>query len=156
MKRVLVAGSTGYLGGFVTAELKNRGHFVRAIARSPQKLNSIKPLPDEIVQAEVTRPETLKTVCRGIDAVFSSIGITRQKDGLTFRDVDFQGNLNLLTSALEAGVEKFIYTSVFNGHKLGHLEIVKAHEDFVRELKKSGLNYVVIRPTGYSQTWASS
>ena len=38
MKRVLVAGSTGYLGGFVARELEARGHFVRALVRSPEKL----------------------------------------------------------------------------------------------------------------------
>jgi uncharacterized protein YbjT (DUF2867 family) len=149
MKRVLVAGSTGYLGGFVVRELKARGHFVRALARTPEKLAPVRGSIDEIVRAEVTEPQTLGQVCAGIDVVFSSIGITRQKDGLTFRDVDYQGNMNLLRAAIKAGVEKFIYVSVFNGPNLTHLEIVKAHEDFVDHLKQSGIGYTVIRPTGY-------
>ena len=33
VKRVLVAGATGYLGGFVAREFNKRGHFVRALAR---------------------------------------------------------------------------------------------------------------------------
>ena len=149
MKRVLVAGATGYLGGFVAREFKARGHFVRALARAPQKLDHLQDTPDEIVEAEVTRPETLEHVCDGMDVVFSSIGITRQKDKLTFRDVDYQGNKNLLDAALKAGVEKFIYVSIFDGPGLLHLGIVKAHEDFVGELKASGIDYAVIRPTGY-------
>jgi hypothetical protein len=28
------------------------------------------------------------------------VGITKQKDGLTYRDVDYQGNLNLLIAEL--------------------------------------------------------
>lgn len=149
MKRILVAGATGYLGSFVAQEFKSQGHFVRALARSPQKLDSLDPAPDEIAQGEVTRPETLTHLCDSIDIVFSSIGITRQKDKLTFRDVDYQGNKNLLAVALRSGVEKFIYVSVFNGPNLLHLDIVKAHEDFVNELKLSGINYTVVRPTGY-------
>ena len=128
MKRILVAGSTGYLGGFVCRELKARGHFVRALARSPEKLVPLRDSLDEIVEAEVTRPETLEHVCDGIDVVFSSVGITRQKDGLTFRDVDYQGNKNLLDVALQAGVQKFVYVSVLNGARLRHLDIVDAHE----------------------------
>jgi uncharacterized protein YbjT (DUF2867 family) len=89
MKRVLVAGATGYLGGFVAQEFKARGHFVRALARSPEKLNSVKDSLDEIIQGEVTRRETLKGVCEGIDIVFSSVGITKQKDNRTFKDVDY-------------------------------------------------------------------
>ena len=34
MQRVFVAGATGYLGGFVVRELKDRGYFVRALVRS--------------------------------------------------------------------------------------------------------------------------
>jgi uncharacterized protein YbjT (DUF2867 family) len=149
MKRVLVAGATGYLGGFVCQELKARGHFVRALARSPEKLDRLRDSLDEIVKAEVTRPETLSHVGDGIDVVFSSIGITKQKDKLTLRDVDYQGNKNLLEVAQRARVEKFIYVSVFNGPNLPHLDIVKAHEDFVDVLKASGINYAVLRPTGY-------
>ena len=33
-----LAGATGYLGGFVAREFKSQGHFVRALARSPEKL----------------------------------------------------------------------------------------------------------------------
>jgi uncharacterized protein YbjT (DUF2867 family) len=149
MKRVLVAGATGYLGGFVVKEFKERGYFVRALARSPEKLDHLRDSIDEVVNGEVTRAETLETVCDGIDIVFSSVGITKQKDGLTFKDVDYQGNKNLLDAALKAGVKKFIYVSVFAGPNLPHLAIVKAHEDFVDVLKASGIDHAVIRPTGF-------
>jgi uncharacterized protein YbjT (DUF2867 family) len=84
-----------------------------------------------------------------MDVVFSSIGITRQKDGLTFRDVDYQGNVNLLEVALRASVKKFVYVSAFNGPRLRHLEIIDAHEAFVDVLEASGIDCVVLRPTGY-------
>ncbi len=147
--RALVAGATGYLGGYVARELKKRGCFVRALARSPEKLDSIRDELDEVVVGEVTQPDTLAGICDGIDVVFSSIGITKQKGKLTFKDVDYQGNVNLLREAQKAGVRKFIYVSVYNGPELVHLDIVKAHEDFVAELEASGLDYAVIRPTGY-------
>ena len=149
MQKVLVAGATGYLGGFVAKEFKRRGYFVRALARTPRKLDYMKDQLDEIVEGEITVPESIKNVCDGIDVVFSSVGMTRLKGNLTFKDVDYQGNKNLLEVAQKAGVKKFIYVSVFNGPNLPHLAIVKAHEDFVDELKASGMNYAVIRPTGY-------
>jgi uncharacterized protein YbjT (DUF2867 family) len=55
----------------------------------------------------------------------------------------------LLQVAKSAGAKKFIYVSVLNGPKLTHLAIVKAHEDFVDELKASGMDYAILRPTGY-------
>jgi uncharacterized protein YbjT (DUF2867 family) len=149
MKRVLVAGATGYLGGFVCREFKARGYFVRALVRSSKKLDGLWDSTDEIVEAQITQPETLEHVCEGIEVVFSSLGITRQKDGLTFKDVDYQGNKNLLEVALRAGVKKFVYVSAFNGPNLRHLDIGAAHEDFVDELKTSGIDFAVLRPTGY-------
>lgn len=149
MRRVLVAGATGYLGGYVAQELKARGYFVRALVRSPAKLGHLGVLVDEVVQGEVTRPGTLEGICDGIDVVFSSVGITRQKGKLTFKDVDYQGNKNLLDMALKAGVGKFVYVSVYNGPGMLDLAIVKAHEDFVEVLKASGMSYSVIRPTGF-------
>jgi uncharacterized protein YbjT (DUF2867 family) len=149
MQRVLVAGATGYLGGFVVRELKSRGLFVRALVRSSQRAEALRGLADEIVEGRVTQPETLAGACDGIDVVFSSVGVTRQQDSLTFRDVDYQGNRNLLDEALRAGVKKFVYVSVFNGTSLRHLDIVAAHEDFVDHLKASGIDLAVLRPTGY-------
>lgn len=157
MKRVLVAGSTGYLGRYVTQEFKERGYWVRALARNPKKLEQTGPFlkpavidkADEVFVGEVTRPETLQGLCDDIDIVFSSIGITRQKDKLTYRAVDYQGNKNILDIAVGKSVKKFIYVSVFNANEFEHLAIVKAHEDFVRDLRSSGLKYTIIRPTGY-------
>jgi uncharacterized protein YbjT (DUF2867 family) len=104
---------------------------------------------DEVVEGEVTEPKTIQHVCDGMDIVFSSIGITKQKGRLTFKDVDYQGNRNLLDVALRVGTRRFIYTSVFRGPEMLHLDIVKAHEDFVSDLKASGMDYVVLRPNGF-------
>ncbi len=149
MARALVAGATGYLGRFVAREFKARGHFVRALVRSPDKLTDLRDELDQIVTGEVTQPATLTGSCHGIDVVFSSVGITRQQGKLTWKDVDYQGNLNLLAEAKRAGVQKFIYVSAIDGPQLAHLDIVKAHEDFVAALAASGLEYTVLRPTGY-------
>lgn len=148
-RRVLVAGATGYLGGFVAREFKRRGYFVRVLGRSTEKLRELDEEVDELAIGEVTKPETLRGICDGMDIVFSSVGITRQKDGLTFQDVDFQGNQNLLEVARKAGAQKFIYTSVFRGPDLVHLAIVKAHEDFVAVLKASGMSHTIMRPNGF-------
>jgi uncharacterized protein YbjT (DUF2867 family) len=149
VKRVLVAGATGYLGRFVVREFKSRGYFVRSLARTASRLEDVRDSIDEIIEAEITQPETLDHVCDEIDLVFSSVGITRQKDGLSFKDVDYQGNKNLLEVAIKAGVEKFVYVSAFNGPDLRHLDIIDAHEAFVDELEATDLEYSVLRPTGY-------
>ena len=157
MTRVLVAGATGYLGRYVVQAAKARGYWVRALVRSADKLAQVGPFlepavddaVDEVFVGEITRPATLAGVCAGIDVVFSSVGLTRQKDGLTYRDVDYQGNINLLTQAQSSGVRTFVYVSVLNAHRFEHLAIIRAHEDVVRALAASGMATTIIRPTGY-------
>jgi uncharacterized protein YbjT (DUF2867 family) len=150
-KKILLAGTTGYLGGYILEELVRQNYPVKAIARNPEKI----PVPlrendsVEIVKAEVTRPESLIACCEDIDVVISTIGITRQKDGLTYTDVDYQANVNLLNEALKTGVRKFIYVSVFKGDSFRDLKIMDAKERFVDVLKSSKIAYTIIRPTGF-------
>lgn len=64
-------------------------------------------------------------------------------------DVDYQANMNLLHEAQKSRLEKFIYVSVFNGENLRHLKICDAKELFVEQLKKSGMDYCIVRPNGF-------
>ncbi len=147
-ERVLLAGATGYLGQFITQELINRGYDTRIIARNTNKIRLEDPKL-KVIKAEVTKSESLEGVCQDIDVVISTVGITRQKDGLSYMDVDYQANVNLAEEAKKSGVKKFIYISVLNGEKLKHLKICDAKEKFADYLKSSGLDYCIIRPNGF-------
>ena len=148
-EKILLAGATGYLGQYILAALLREEYPTRIVVRNKSKLS-----PDllthpllEVVEAEVTQPDTLRGVCKGVHKVISTIGITRQKDGLTYEQVDFQANKNLLDEALREGVRKFIYVSVFKGEAMRHIAIGAAKERFVDTLKASGLDYCIIRPS---------
>lgn len=147
--KVLVAGATGYLGGYIIKELQKRKLDFVALARNAEKLKKQNIDAHQIKVAEVTQANDLKGICDGVEVVISTLGITRQKDGLTYRDVDYQANLNLLKEAIRAGVKKFIYISVINGASFRHLKLVEAKEKFVDELKASPIQHTVIRPNGF-------
>jgi len=56
-----------------------------------------------IITAEVTQPNTRQGICNNVDFVISTLGITRQRDKLTYQNVDYQANLNLLREAERVG-----------------------------------------------------
>lgn len=145
---VIVAGASGYLGQHILTELRERGIPFKALVRNPAKIK-IPLQAHEVIKAEATKPESLKGVLKGAKMIISTLGITRQKDGLSYQDVDYQGNLNLLKEAEAAGVKRFVYVSVFNAHQLGGLKIIDAKEAFVKELGKSPVKGLVIRPNGF-------
>lgn len=149
MTKVLLAGISGYLGSYIAQELREKGYFVRGIARNSDNLRRKDIKVNEIISAELTQPHSIEDCCESIDVVISTVGITKQKDGLTYMDVDYQANMNLLHQAKLSSVNKFIYVSVLNGENLRHLKICSAKEMFVEELKKSGLDYCIIRPNGF-------
>jgi len=156
-KTVLIAGSTGYLGRFAVRAFKARGYRVRALTRNEERLASAGPFEapavvdsvDEVFVGEIMKPETLDGLMQGVDLVFSSVGISRQRDGLSFEQVDHQANRTLVNLAKAAGVEKFVYVSLWGQEEIRHLEIVRAHEKVVDALAASGLAYSIVRPSGY-------
>jgi len=143
---VLIAGATGYLGRFLCAEYARRGHHVTALVRDTARAEG---LADVLVEAEATRPETLTGIMDGVDLVVSSLGITRQADGLGYREVDFQANLNLLREAEAAGVKRLAYVHVLNADAMEGVPLVDAKAAFVEALRASHMPATVIAPTGY-------
>jgi len=149
MNKIAIAGSTGYLGKHLVKQLVEQKIGVLALARNLDKLAEFDSELIQKVKVEITNPETLSGILNGVDILISTVGITRQKDGLTYMDVDYQANHNLLKEAQKAGVRKFIYVSVLNGQYMRNLKICEAKEHFVDELKQSGMEYSVIRPNGF-------
>ncbi len=157
MTKVLVAGATGYLGKYVAREFKRQGYWVRALCANPEKLQvegpSLEPaiadIVDDVFVGQATRPATLAGLCDGIDVVFSSIGITRQKDKAGYLEVDYQANRNILDEALRTRVRKFIFIYGFQADLLQHLEPMRARRRFIDDLQQSGLDYTVVSPNGF-------
>ena len=156
--RVLVAGATGYLGKYVVKAFKQQGYFVRVLTRSEERLRERGPFTapgltkddyDEVFLGELTQPDTLAGTMDDIDLVFSSVGISRQRDGLTFEQVDYQCNKTLIDLAEAAGVQRFTYVSMQGAEHIGHLTITQAHEKVVQALQHSSMEYRIVRPCGY-------
>ncbi len=158
LERVLVCGATGYLGRFVVQAFKERGHHVRVLTRDEGRLGEDGAFHspalsesdyDEVFVGQVTDRATLAGLMDDIDVVFSCVGISRQRDGLTFEQVDYQANKGLIELAKQAGVQRFVYVSMHGADEIGHLAITVAHEKVVDALKQSGLEYRIVRPCGY-------
>jgi uncharacterized protein YbjT (DUF2867 family) len=151
MAKILVAGATGTLGRAAVAQLKERGDFVRGLGRVVPWLRQL-PL-DETFEGDLTSPESLEGCCDGVDTVLSCAGASMRLDTWgdrhSFTAVDFAGNRNLLAEAQRASVGRFVYVSLYGAESLLNTEYARTHEQFVELLRRSGLPYTVIRPTGF-------
>ena len=147
MKHVFVAGATGYLGRFLCSAFRKDGWHVTALVRSEKAGQTLDA--DRILAAEATQPETLVGSMDGVDLVVSALGITRQKDGLGYWDVDFQANANLLEEAIRAGVDRFAYVHVLHADRMQKVPLVQAKTAFVDRLQSAPIQSTVIAPSGY-------
>jgi uncharacterized protein YbjT (DUF2867 family) len=152
-KLIAVFGATGQQGGGVVHSLQAGGKFkVRALTRTPGKHRD---LADEVVEADLNRPETLQAAFKGAHGVFL---VTN------FREIGI-GELKQATAAVraakDAGVKHFIWSTLPNVEAIsgGKFDVPhftgKAKID--RIVKEAGFPHhtFVIAP-GYYQNFVGS
>jgi len=153
MRRVLVAGASGYLGRHVVGELASRGYRTRALIRDRGK-GDLLVGADETVVVDLLDPgERLDQALDGVDIVFSAAGqpctLRPIADRRPFGAIDYPINRALLDAALRSGAQRFAYVTVLAGPELRDLAYVAAHERFVAELAASRVEHTVIRANGF-------
>lgn len=149
MKKVILFGSTGNLGKEIAKELVNQGYELTVVVRNEQKAKALSHIPSKYIIADVCNKSTLENILDKQDIVVSALGKSvspNDKSKLTFREVDYSANANILNEATKAGIKKFIYVSAFHSEKYLHLEYFKVHHDFSELLKKSGIDYSIVKP----------
>ena len=107
--RVLLTGSSGWLGRFLAPRLRAQGHEVTGLDVAPGADTDIIGSVAERLLVERVFAE------RGIEAVVHA-GALHKPDiarypALAFVDVNVTGTLNLLESAAAAGNDRFVFTS---------------------------------------------
>ncbi|MFP4097075.1 MAG: NAD(P)H-binding protein [Cyclobacteriaceae bacterium] len=151
MKKVLVAGASGVLGREILRQLKKLSFTVRGQIYSADKKAEIARLCDEVVVADLTRPQDLRGICEGVDIVLSTVGKSVSlftNSPLTFMDLDFRGNLNLLEEARRAGVKRFVYVSIFGSETSPRLRQGWAQEMFAQNVMHYFPSCTIIKTVG--------
>ncbi len=153
--RILVIGATGNNGGDIVAAFDAIGAKPRLLVRDLERARQRWPGERDWVQGDLTKPETLGAALRGIDVVINAAA-TRSLDGPNGVDeVDLGGMRNLVAASRAARVRRIV---VITGMTVGRAESDWPQGPFKRgfaakrEAEKiligSGLEYVVLRPTG--------
>ncbi len=107
-KLILVTGATGYIASRLIPRLLDSGHRVRALARNPLRLKGRAWFDKiEIIQADVTSPETLAHALDGVHTAYYLIHNMSYGHGYTQLELD--SARIFATKAEEAGVEHIIY-----------------------------------------------
>lgn len=147
--KVVLAGAYGKLGSEILKALLAQGYEVVAADMIDREVEGVDKAAYTYKKLDVTNPDALKGLCDGADAVITTVGLTSTNAKITNYDIDYHGNLNLLNEAKAAGVKKFVYISVIKSDKAPNVPMLHAKYLLEEDLKKSGIDYVIHRPTGY-------
>jgi nucleoside-diphosphate-sugar epimerase len=116
MKKALVCGGGGFIGGHLINRLKKEGYFVRGADLKENEYGNNKA--DEFIIGDLTDPRVAVDVVKGMDEVYqlaADMGgagyiFTGDNDAAVMHNSALC-NLNVLDAAQKAGVKKIFYSS---------------------------------------------
>jgi uncharacterized protein YbjT (DUF2867 family) len=153
---ILVAGSTGVLGMEICRRLRERGATTRALVRSTSdqaRVAQLRQLGCEIAVGDVKDRASLDAACRNVGTVITTVtAITTAKPGDSFEATDGNGTMTLVDAAKNAGVKHFLFVS-FDTKGVPDAPLVKAKADAEQHLKRSGMQYTILHPSLFMESW---
>ncbi len=109
----LITGATGAVGSAIALQLHQQGRPLRCLVRNLDAARPHIPAGVELVKGDLTDPASIRAAMVGVKRVFHAGGIPEQwlADASTFQRINTDGTKHMLDAAIEAGVERFVYTS---------------------------------------------
>ncbi|QQR81297.1 MAG: NAD-dependent epimerase/dehydratase family protein [Deltaproteobacteria bacterium] len=121
MKKVLLTGATGFVGGRLAIQLIKEGYQVKALVRDPSRANDLAKAGVELVSGDVTDLQSIEHSLDGVEGIFHlaaiyDFGVDPEK----MRQVNIEGTRNILDAAQRARINRIVYcgsdTSLGNTH----------------------------------------
>jgi dihydroflavonol-4-reductase len=111
--KALVTGATGFLGAHIARELLRDGAHVRVLARPGGDRRNLAGIDVDIAAGDLLDKDSLAAAVKGCDTLFHAAADYRlwTKEPATMYAANVDGTRNILQAALDAGLEKVVYTS---------------------------------------------
>jgi uncharacterized protein YbjT (DUF2867 family) len=155
---ILVAGSTGNLGGEVCRLLVEQSQSVRGLVRAssdPARVAALRAAGVDMVVGDLRQPSSLAAACDGVTAVISTASATATaREGDSVINVDGAGQMALVDAARTAGVGHFSFVS-FSGGVETDSPLRTSKRAAEQHLRDSGMTWTVLRPSVFMEIWLS-
>jgi uncharacterized protein YbjT (DUF2867 family) len=137
---ILVTGSTGAIGSQIVKRLAQEGATVRALARSPEKVQV--PTGVSVVKGDMTDVASMRAALGGIDTLFLLNAVV--PDEVTQA-------LITLSLARDAGIERIVYFSVLNADRFTNVPHFAGKYTVERMIEEFDLPATILRPCYFTQ-----
>ena len=170
--KVFVTGATGFIGGEVVRQLRDRGDEVVCLVRSPEKAGKLTEMGCELVAGDLGDGDAIRAGLEGCDALIHSaamyeVGIPDSQHQAMF-DANVTGTERVLEAALAAKTPRIVHVSTCGIFGNTHGEVVdetyehpgdeftsyyeetklESHRIAKRMIAEDGLPCIVVQPGG--------
>jgi NADH dehydrogenase len=150
---ILVTGGTGHLGAHLIPLLTAGGSHVRVLTRNKDRARIRLGGGPELVEGDVRSPDSLRMAVDGVESVVSAVtGFGPGGQGT--REVDDDGNRNLIRAAEQAGVHRFVLLSMRGASADHPMKLARMKHRAEQTLRATRLSWTILRPTPFMELWA--
>jgi len=150
--KILITGSTGFVGKYIVDQAFQKGYDIHLIVRNRQKAKNIFGQRVKFYEInDLTKKNQLREILEKVkpEYVIHLVGIIKEakNKGITFERVHFEYSRSLYEVLKDFSPKKVIHMSALgvdeNAPSKYHITKFKAE----KELIKSGIPYVILRPS---------
>jgi uncharacterized protein YbjT (DUF2867 family) len=147
MKKIVVTGSTGYIGGRLVARLLEAGYFVRCLVREPRKLQSrewVRNSNLEIVTVELGDRKALEGALRGSELAYFLVH-SMNTAGPEYVERDLHLANTFAQASAEAGLRRIVYLGGLGETGAGLSKHLLSRRQVESSLGSTGVPVTVLR-----------
>src|SRR5437879_7673517 len=139
--RILLLGSTGFVGRGVAHKILDGGHELRVLVRDPMKAAAFKVRGAQVVVGDALNPQSVIQAAQGTDHIISLIAVRRNRPQ-SYLAVNVDGPRIMGQAAIAAGVRSVVLVSAIGAKLDPHFKYYTA-----RWMVEPGLANTVVHGT---------
>lgn len=144
---ILVTGATGFVGSHLISRLIQSGKSVRAYVRQSANIQNLDRLGVDIAYGTISDRTALKEAMNEIDTIIHLVAIIVEKKNASFIQINHYGTKNVIETAREAGVKRFIHLSALGANSNQQFPYPYSKWLGEQEVRNSGFDWTVFQPS---------
>jgi uncharacterized protein YbjT (DUF2867 family) len=142
--RILLLGSTGFVGRGVAHKILDAGHQMRVLVRDPLKAAAFKVRGAHVVVGDALNPQTVTQAAQGVEHIISLVAVRRNRPQ-SYLAVNIDGPRILGQAAMAARVNSVVFVSAIGAKLDPHFKYFTSRWMGEQELAKTGVTGTILR-----------
>src|SRR6266511_1358264 len=142
--RILLLGSTGFVGRGVAHKILDGGHQLRVLVRDPMKAAAFKVRGAQVVVGDALNPGTVVQAAQGVEHIISLVAVRRNRPQ-SYLAVNVDGPRIVGEAAMAAGVRSVLLVSNIGSKLDPKLKYLTSRWMGEQELAKTGVAGTILR-----------